>query len=431
MKSEYKLIENLSKAQFNGFAKSPAVKSHFLGSYEWGEVTNKTGSWKPYYIGVAKNDTLIATALLLQKPLLLGYSYFYIPRGFSMDYHNIEDVKAVTRCIHKFCKKHRAIYFKIDPDIKLHTIDIDGNVIDGEDNTALSEALRAIGYNQKPLNYFFENEQPRFTFRIPLTNTLEAIEAGYSRTTKARIKHARNNGVEVTIGTKDDIKEFCRLMAMTEKRQDFFSHDKDYYESFYDIFSENDMVTLYLGKINIPKLIDNLTADQKKLEDELDSLKDATSKKAVNRCKEIHKKMDALKKQLDGLSDKPKTEVIVSAYLTVNYDDKAWALYAANDMDYGKFYANYAVYERQIRDAKEKQLKVFDVFGTIGKTDSDSRLSGLYEFKKKWGGEFTEFIGEYDYIENKVMYWFYKTFIPFYHKLVNRKLRKKVQEYEG
>lgn len=431
MQHEYTLIENLSHEQLNELIKKDHVKSHFLGSHEWGEVSKKTKLWKPYYVGIAKDGELIAAAVLLQKRLPLNLSYFYIPRGFSMDYSSTENLRGVTECIHRFCKAHHSIYFKIDPDIKLHTIDLDGNIIEGENNYALSDTLTELGYKRKPLNYYFENEQPRFTFRIPLEGTLESIEAGYSRTTKARIKHARNNGVEVVVGNRDDIKEFCRLMAMTEKRQDFFSHDKDFYTEFYDIFSKNDMVTLYLGKIDIPKLTKRLESELSQAEAELDSLKDATGKKAVNRCKEIRKKIDALHKQLAGLSDKPKTEVIVSAYLTVTYDDKAWALYAANDMDYGKFYANYAVYQRQIQDAYEKGLKLFDVFGTIGKADSDSHLSGLYEFKKKWGGEFTEFIGEFDYIENKPMYWIYKTFIPFYHKLINKKLRKKVQDYEG
>ena len=70
------------------------------------------------------------------------------------------------------------------------------------------------------------------------------------------------------------------------------------------------------------------------------------------------------------------------------------------------------------------------MFGTIGRPHSDSRLSGLYEFKKKWGGEYTEFIGEFDYIENRPMYFMYKKLIPMYHKMVNKKLRKQVQQYE-
>lgn len=430
MKNEYRFIENISKEQFKQFAKNPSVKSHFLGSYEWGEVSAKRG-WTPYYVGLEKNGTLAATALLLQKHLFLGYSYFYIPRGFTMDYSDTETLKAMTENVHKFCKKHHSIYFKIDPDIKLHTIDLDGNVIEGENNYKLSDELTALGYRRKPLNYFFENEQPRFTFRIPLSGSIEEIEKRYSRTTKARIKQANNSNVEVVVGGHEDIKEFCRLMAMTEKRQDFFSHDKDFYTYFYDIFAKSGMVTLYLGKINIPDLITKLNQELESLEAERESLKDAASKKAVNRCKEIDKKVTALKEQLKRLEDKPKEEVIVSSYLTVSYGDKAWALYAANDMEYGKFFANYAVYQRQIQDAYNNGLKIFDVFGTIGKPDSDSRLVGLYEFKKKWGGEYTEFIGEFDYIENKLMHWLYKTLIPFYHKFVNKKLRKQVQQYEG
>lgn len=430
MSTEYKFIENISEAQLKELSGDPNVKSHFLGSYEWGQVSKNRG-FTPYYVGAEKDGRLAATALLLQKKLVMGYSYFYIPRGFVMDYKDYDLLKFMTESIHQFCKKHHSIYFKIDPDIKLHTIDLDGNIVDGEKNYALSDYLLSLGYKRKELNYFFEHEQPRFTFRIPLDGTIEEIESRYSRTTKARIKLAQNSEVEVAVGTAEDISEFVRLMAMTEKRQDFYSHDKAYYSYFYDIFSKSDMVTLYLGKINIPKLMAKLNSELQALEEEMESLKEGTSKKAVNRRKEIDKKLVSLREQIHTLKDKPQEEIVASSYLTVKYSDKAWALYAANDMDYRKFYANYLVYQRQIRDAYAEGRKVFDVFGTIGKPDSTSRLSGLYEFKKKWGGEYTEFIGEFDYIENKFMYFLYKKLIPLYHKLVNKKLRKQVQQYEG
>lgn len=430
MNSQYTFIENVDPARLKAFACSAPVKSHFLGSYAWGEVSKKRG-WIPYYVGAEKDGKLAATALLLQKPLFLGFSYFYIPRGFIMDYSDRELLKFMTEHVHKFCKKHHSIYFKIDPDIKLQTIDYEGNVIEGgENNYQLVDDLKAMGYRQKPLNYFFENEQPRFTFRISLDDPIDVIESRYSRTTKARIKQALSAGVEVEVGEAKDIDEFTRLMAMTEKRQDFYSHDKAFYSYFYDVFHKEGMVTLYLGKLNIPKLLSMREEELKTFEEEAQKLQDATSKKAVGRKKEVDKKIAALKKQIEGLADKPKKEIVVSTYLTVKYADKAWALYAANDMDYGKFYGNYAVYQRQIRDAKAEGLKIFDVFGTIGRPHSDSRLSGLFEFKKKWGGEYTEFIGEFDYIENRPMYFMYKKLIPMYHKMVNKKLRKQVQQYE-
>ena len=93
-------------------------------------------------------------------------------------------------------------------------------------------------------------------------------------------------------------------------------------------------------------------------------------------------------------------------------------------MDYKRLYANYLVYEKQIRDSKERNMEIFDVFGTIGEPTSDNHLVGLHDFKKKWGGEYTEFIGEFDFIINKFMYFVYKKLIPIRHKIVNKKLKK-------
>ena len=83
----YKLIE-LEKKEFEKFT-SNHEKSHFLHSYAWGEVS-KTRGLTPHYLGVKEDDKVVATALLLEKKLILGYTYFYIPRGFTLDYSNKE-----------------------------------------------------------------------------------------------------------------------------------------------------------------------------------------------------------------------------------------------------------------------------------------------------------------------------------------------------
>ena len=94
-------------------------------------------------------------------------------------------------------------------------------------------------------------------------------------------------------------------------------------------------------------------------------------------------------------------------------------------MDYKRMFANYLVYQRQIKDAKEKKKEIFDVFGTIGDPNSNSHLIGLHDFKKKWGGEYIEFIGEFDYILKPFINFIYNKVIPIRHKIINKKLRKK------
>lgn len=421
--------DNLNREEFNSLAleKRSAVKAHFLGSYEWGEVSARRNR-TPIYTGVYEDGRLVATALVLKRALIAGYTYFYIPRGFTMDYSDLELLKFMTESLKALGKKHRALYFRIDPDIKLHTVDIDGNVIEGESNEELVTYLEKLGYKGKPLNYGFENEQPRFTFRIPLAADIDEIEGRYSRTTKTRIRQSHEAGVQVSEGGSEDIYEFTRLMTMTEKRQGFYSHDPEFFQYFYDIMAKGGLARLYFGKVNVPEIIAKLESDRETVTAEIAELEGKTGKKAAGKLKEAQKKLTAVEKQLEGLADKPRREVIVSTYLDAQYADKTWALYAANDMDYGKFFANYAVYQQQIIDSKNEGRETFDVFGTVGRPEEAGSTAGLYEFKKKWGGELTEFIGEFDFILNKPVFLAYSKLIPLYHRLMNRRLRKSVEE---
>ena len=415
-------IENVSETEYRKFTEG-RKDTHFLESFEWGEVS-KTRNFIPCYTGVKKNGKLVASALLLKKNLPLGYSYYYIPRGYTIDYKDRELVKFLTDEIKKYCKKNKALFFRIDPDIKLHTIDEDANPIDGENNYELVDYLKELGFKRRKLTKFFETMQPRFTFRIPLTNSIEEIESRYTKTTLQRIKKAEQSGIIVEKGTASDINEFTRLMKMTEKRQDFYSHSDEFFEHFYDIFSKNDYVTLYLGKIDIKDTSDKLNSKKKELEERLESIKDDNGKKANNLRKEIQKELDSVVSQLDFFKDKPQEKIVVSSYLIVNYGNKSWALYAANDMDYKNLFANYLVYKNQIRDAFNSGKEIFDVFGTIGDPKSTSSLVGLHDFKKKWGGEYTEFIGEFDYVLNKFMYFVFTKLIPLRHKIVKKLLKR-------
>ena len=425
----FEFADNLTKEDFSGFAADNAdkVKTHFLGSYECGEVSKVRG-WQPIHAGVMEIDAsgekkLVATALILKKNLILGYTYFYIPRGFTMDWSDLELLEYITGAMKELGKKHKALFFKIDPDIKLQTVDIEGNRIEGESNEPLVDFLRALGYSRKPLNYAFENEQPRFTFRIDISGDMDEIHSRYSKTTLHEIRKSHESHVEAYMGTADDIPDFVRLTEMTEARQGYISHDMSWYSKFYEALHPSGMADIYLGKVDIRALTERARADLAENEALMAKYADSQSKKARNMVKEINNRLTALHKKLSDLEGRPQEQVIVSAYLTVKYLDKIWTLYGANDMDYSKYYPNYAVYEKMIEDANAAGLKVFDGFGTVGRPDADQSAIGLYEFKKKWGGELTEFIGEFDYIINKPVYLAYSKLIPIYHELKNRRAR--------
>lgn len=395
-------LKELEKEEYIDFTKKN--NAHFLQSYEWGQLSKKRG-YIPYYLGMYDDNKLVATALLLKKNLFLGYSYFYIPRGFTIDYKDFSLLKEFTIILKEFLKKEKSIFCRIDPDIKLHTIDENANPIDGENNYKLVSYLESIGYKHRTLTYFFETMQPRFTFRIDLNKSEEELNKNYSQMVRHHIKRATKYGIEVLEGNKDLIQEFVRLMKLTEKRQDFFSHEDKFYYDFYDIFKDH--LTILLASINLNDVVSYLDSEIEKNDERKEKL-----------ILEKEKYLELLKSH---------EKYYVSGYYMVTYGNKSWYLYGANDMDFKNLYGNYKLFDYQIKKAKSLGSEIFDEFGTVGKPNSNSNLVGLHEFKRKWGGEYTEFIGEFDLVLNKLMYFLYTKLIPIYHKIVNRRLKKGVK----
>jgi len=54
-----------------------------------------------------------------------------------------------------------------------------------------------------------------------------------------------------------------------------------------------------------------------------------------------------------------------------------------------------------IRWAVSSGCRIYDFRGVSGDLREDNPLYGLYRFKKGFGGEFTEFIGEFDLVLNR------------------------------
>lgn len=421
-----KFVENINKEEYTKFVSTHQTKSHFLESYEWGEISKKRGL-KPYYVGLKNNENkLVATALLLEKKLPLNYTYFYIPRGFVLDYKNTNLISVFTKKINEFTKKKKSIFFKIDPDIKLHIIDKSAKHIDGENNYELVKFLKKIGYKKRKDTYHFETMQPKFTFRIDLSSSIEEIEKKYSTTTKQRIKKAEKYGIEVFEGNIDDIEIFCDLMKKTEKVKGFYSHDSNFYKDFFEEFSKNNNVTLYIGKADLDKVVDILNKDISQILENIEKLKKDENKN-LKKIEDLQKRHDKITKDIEYYNKFNERIIYASAYLTVNYGDKSWALYAGNNPEFKNLFANYLVYKYQIRNSKNMGIKTFDMFGTIGDPDKDSKYLGLHEFKKKFGGDYTEFIGEFDYVQNNILYLIYTKIIPLRHKIINKKLKKKVK----
>ena len=428
-------LKKLEKKIYDEFVRNHPSKSHFLQSSAWGEFAKVKKHLTPYYLGlVDEEEQVVAATLLLQKHLPLNFCYFYAPRGFVLNYENKKLIQTMTEKIVNFAKSKKAIFIKIDPDI----IKRKENYLGEEQKLTYNpeeiyKNLKELGWKHLGFTKNFETMQPRYTFRIDLEKPLEEIESHFSKTTKQRIAKAIKLETEVSIETKKEVPEFYHLMTLTETRKDFVSYNEDYYETLYEIMTGDPYAnaTLFLGKVHLNKTIKALEKTLKNINDQISIMPiDSLSKSAKNKLTELTKQKENTMKEINKFKDYKQqygNTVTLSAHMIIEYGDKAWVLYAGNHNILTETYVNYYTYSEHIKYCKEKGIKIYDQFGTIGDLSSDNPRLGLHEFKKKFGGDYIEFLGEWDFVTNKLMYFVFTKLVPFYRNHIRKKSKKEIE----
>ncbi len=426
-------LKVLKKKEYESFVKSNPYKSHFLQSYDWGELAKERRGLIPYYLGLDDDGKIVGATLLLKKNLPLGLCYLYAPRGYVVNFNDFKVLDKFTEEIVKFAKRKKAIYVKIDPDIIWKKEDYKGEIteVESKDKKIYNELLR-LGYKHLGFTKNFETMQPRYTFRIDLNQSMEEIESHFSKTTKQRIAKSLKLKTKVEIGTEKDLTTFYHLMMLTESRKDFVSYDIDYYKTLYKLFNEDNKATLFLGKVNIEESLNVLKNNLDEVNMKIDELpKENMSKSAKNKLKELTRQKENLEKEVKKYSTYLKKygkEVTLSAHMILEYGDKAWVLYAGNHNILTETYVNYHTYYEHLKFCKDRGLKIYDQFGTVGDLSKDNPRLGLHEFKKKFGGDYIEFMGEFDYVVKPIYYFAFTKLVPIYRNIIKRRKKKELKD---
>ncbi len=416
-------IRKINQEDYNKLAKD-LNQIHYLHSKRWSEFREDSG-WGYDFIGFYKDNKLKAAAnLRFKKVPKVSYFFYYIPRGFIIDYKDYPLLKEVTNSLKKYLKDKKAFMFKIDPDIKRHTIDVNKNILeDEEQNYELINQLQKMGYKHQGYHDYNQGIQPRYTFRVYLKGKTEKdILKGFDSSNKYAVKQAQKKGVQIVKGNKENLDEFMDLMNSTKdkvsKTQEFLIRDKQYFEKMYDYYDE-DSLDLYFAKLD-PQEYLNIT--NKRIEEtnkEIDKIEkqkqtdvsDAKIKKLNNMLEQQNNTLTSLQKDLEQANEFIKEYpdgLNLGACMFIKEGDKIWYSYSARNYDYNKIKAVEYILYYVMCEYAQKDYQWLDLFGVGGDISKDSPVYGLYAFKKAFGGEYLEWIGEFDYIINKPVYKAYK-----------------------
>ena len=189
-----------------------APGGHLLQSWAWGELKARFG-WRVHRLAV---QGALAQVLFRSLPGGMG-TIAYMPKGPLVDYGDVASFRALLDAIRPLAREQRAICLKIEPDL--------------EDDPALAERLRALGFHPSP-----QVIQPRRTILVDLTADEDHILRRMKQKTRYNVRLAARKGVTVRAGSEADLPSFYDLMETTARRDGFGIHTRAYYEAAHRLF---------------------------------------------------------------------------------------------------------------------------------------------------------------------------------------------------
>jgi len=237
-----------------------------------------------------------------------------------------------------------------------------------------------------------------------ITKSEEEILKSFHSKYRYNVKLAYKKGVKIVEGKEEDLKVFHDIMKVTGDRDEFLIRPLSYFEN---MVKHCEGAKLYLAKYNIKNAINLVTKDIEKEKIALEKVSEDKKKynTSLNRIKKLESELQTLKEETEN-------EVILSGAVFFEAAKKGVYLYGASSNKFRNVMANNLIQWEMIKHAKKNGCKTYDFRGISGNLDKSDHLYGLYKFKKGFGSEVVEYIGEFDLVVDKFLYKLWKFALP-------------------
>ncbi|HFR3691310.1 TPA: aminoacyltransferase [Streptococcus suis] len=364
------------------------VKIHeqvnLLQSSSWAKIKDNWGNER---LGFYQDDSLVAVASVLIRPLPAGFSMLYIPRGPIMDYSNQELVSFVLKTLKKFGKSKRALFVKFDPYILLSHRQFNQEPITNTQAQAIVANLQEAGCEWIGLTTdMAENIQPRFQ-----ANILKEYfsDDQLSKSTKQVVRTSLNKGVQVSFGHLEFLDQFSELMKKTENRKSISLRGREYYKKLLETYPDSSYITL--AQLDLEKRQEALLFQKQKLEEEMARFTEKTkASKVTNHQQELDRILDELSFLEPKLLTGQKI-VSLAGTLTIVFEQASENLYAGLDEEFRRYQPAIITWYETAKHSFSRGAKYHNMGGIENNLDG-----GLFNYKSKFNPVIEEFIGEFN-----------------------------------
>ena len=406
-------IAILNEDVYEEYAKNHPNYNFFQSIY-YGRVMKKNG-YEPFYLGlIDETGSMQAATLILVKVERNGQKNGYCPRGFLIDWDNDNLVINFTNLLKKFLSKRSFIFVKVDPLVtyKEHTkADFPNNLAQGNDT--FIKKLQALNYVHLGFNKGFESLKPRWNVCIDLdNNTLQT----FSDDTKRKIDNSKKYGCQVFRGNKNDVDKFYELVKTTSNLS------KDFYLHFFDISEDKKLFEIYFSRIDPGVFVKNSRVIYEEEENRNQELNNMIQDMSIaDKTDILNKKMESdlllgtykqnMLKAIDVFQSHPEGILgAVTAVVKFNGELIFWTV-AIND-EFKTYFPEYNLYNTIIEDCIRLGFKKANLNGISVNSNDNDIHKYISDFKLDFSDKIIEYVGEFDLVVDKRVYYTSKSINP-------------------
>lgn len=410
----------------------------YMQSAKWAQV--KT-AWKSYfYSGFNENGERVLTALILERHIPGGGKIWYCPAGAVCDYQNESLVSQFAAYMKKEMKSHSATALFFDPCVELRR---NGEYV--EEGKKLHKTLVSSGFE-------LNTDASKCLYKAPVQLITELKDKDGNQYTPEKMLKSFDKGVRYSIRvgeqrgltqatyTIEDVEknpqimeDFLHVMRDTSDRNDFVERGGDYCKHLMKVFGRDgmDIMLIYYDRAKDTELHNERLKRKGELEK---ALPDAPQKKIRGITEEIEsidRQTEHYEERIRESAKEGRDKICVAGGMTVHYGKMSSCLFggARNILRNNLRSSHYFNYKRlchsielenDLHDLGYVLLKNVPPTpeGYLGPCEPNEEFEGISAFKKSFGADYIEYIGEYVLVSNKLMYFSYNHLI---------KLAKEVQ----
>ncbi len=399
------ILKEITDEEFNNFRNNYNMSSLYQ-STEYSNVMENQ-KFENLYIGLFDNKNIVAaTSILIYKNGKKKYGY--VPRGFLIDYNDINLLKTFTVQLKKLLSKKNIMAIKIAPLIIKSTYDSKYNITTNNNYyNNIFKNLTSLGYRHLGYNNFFEALKPRYEAIIDLSIPYYILFKNIRKNFRTKIRSAEKIGIKIYKGNYDDLKY---LYLQTKNK---YPRDLKYFKDIYEEFNKTNKIEFFYSKLDTGtylKYYQQKYIEQEQICSDININMTNNQNDLIEIKIEADKKFDYYRKKLIKatklLRDYP-DGIITSSALIIKDQKEAYVLMDGYDNKFKYLNSKHLLIWKLCERYSKLNFKKFNLGGITNIDIKNNPYKGLNDFKLSFNAISVEYAGDFELICNNTLYFMY------------------------